>query len=423
MGVPARQTLSVEDPRLALHPARRKGTAPVLIVGAGIGGLAAAIAMAQRGIASHILERRSDFNEEGAGIQIGPNGTKILVKLGVADVLRARVGVPECIRVRDGVSGEELAVLPLGRWIAERHGAPYWVAHRKDLQSALLERARAQPLVRISTGVKLGEVAEFRSSVMAGEDSRSWEGSALIGADGIWSDIRSACFDARRPSFVGKSAIRTVVSAISLPAALRVPEIGLWIGRAAHIVHYPVRAGREIAVVAILDDQEATEDWSAPVAADWVASRVPRFQHTVRQLFAAAADWRKWTLHRLPPLRRWAAGRVALLGDAAHPVLPFLAQGAVLALEDAVVLADALARFDNDRVKSLRWYERQRIGRAARVAAASRRNGQIFRATGALAVARNLALRNFAPERLMARYDWVYGWRSETEPPPLPSSQ
>jgi 2-polyprenyl-6-methoxyphenol hydroxylase-like FAD-dependent oxidoreductase len=402
-----------ETAETALARSRKNRVEPVLIAGAGIGGLAAAIALARRGIASHVLEQRAAFHEEGAGIQIGPNGTRILKQLKVAEALRPRVGLPEAIRVRDGTSGTELARLPLGRWIAARHGAPYWVAHRKDLHAALLQTARAEPLVALSMEFDVAEVAtEGPHVAVASAAGQAWTGKALIAADGLWSTIRPLLFSAEAPRFAGKSAARSVLPLDALPPEFFKQETGVWLSPDAHVVHYPVSAGAELAVAVIVEDEHDDSEWSAPVHPAWVRQHLPACAEPLADLISEAKSWKRWALHTLPPLRSWSRGPVALLGDAAHPVLPFLAQGGVLALEDAVVLAEALHKFPSDVPGALSWYTHRRRGRAARVAAASRRSGAIYHMSGPLARARNFALRSLGPERLMARYDWLYGWTS-----------
>lgn len=402
-----------ENAEAALARARQGPPGPVLIAGGGIGGLATALALARHGIASHVLERRPAFHEDGAGIQIGPNGTRILRRLGVADALRPHVGVPEALRVRDGRTGAELARLPLGRWIAMRHGAPYWVAHRKDLHTALLQTARAEPLIALSMGFDTSEVASDVGHVaVAAENGQAWSGKALIAADGIWSPLRKLLFDAASPKFCGKSAARSVIALDELPEDFHRPETTIWLFRNAHVVHYPVSGGEELAVVVVLDDRHDNVDWSAPVPPSWVQQKMPECAEPLQALILQARVWKQWALHTLPVARHWARGPIALLGDAAHPVLPFLAQGGVMALEDAMVVADALHRF-TDVTTALKWYQRQRRPRALRVARASRRNGRIYHLSGPQAAARNLVLRKVPAQRLMARYDWLYGWRHD----------
>jgi 2-polyprenyl-6-methoxyphenol hydroxylase-like FAD-dependent oxidoreductase len=386
---------------------------PVLIAGAGIGGLAAALALAQRGIATRVLEQRAGFEPDGAGIQIGPNGTRILQQLGVAEALRRHVGEPRCICVRDGASGDVLTRLPLGDWIATRHGAPYWVAHRRDLHTALLQAVQANARVTLQMNVvATGAAGDERGVTLSAENGDAFAGSALIAADGVWSRLRSAVFDCPAPRFSGKSAARSVLAMDSVPAGLRELETTIWLLADAHVVHYPVSGGNELAIVAIVADDSGTQEWSTPVQPSWLAGRMPPCAKLLRDLIAAAPSWRKWALQTATWPRAFASGRIALLGDAAHPVMPFLAQGGVLALEDGAVLAAELSAQIDDAAAALANYSRKRLPRAVRVAEASRRNGVIYHHAGLLARARNAVLRSAPPERLMARYDWLYGWRA-----------
>lgn len=414
MSMPRLDPLANENAEAALAKTRGGKPGPVLVVGAGIGGLATALALARRGIASHVLERRPAFDEEGAGIQIGPNGTRILRSLGVADTLRPHVGIPEALSVRDGRAGTELARFPLGRWMAMRHGAPYWVAHRKDLHAALLQAARAEPHIDLSMGFDASEVAfDDRNVAVASEAGQSWSGKALIAADGIWSPLRTLLFDATKPHFSGKSAVRSVVPIEKLPADFHRNETTIWLFGDAHVVHYPVSGGSELAIIVVLGDQRDTSDWSAPVLPTWVRQNMPECAAPLQELILAASTWKRWALHTLPTPKQWARGPIALLGDAAHPVLPFFAQGAVMALEDAAVLAAALARNPAEIPDALRTYERQRRPRVVRVARASQHNGQIYHLSGPAALARNFVLRHVPGPLMMARYDWLYGWRAE----------
>jgi salicylate hydroxylase len=409
--VPRSATLELDDPGPAVGLARRKPDELVLIAGGGIGGLATALALAQHGIASHVFERRPAFAEDGAGIQIGPNGTKILASLGAADLLRSAAATPDAIRILDATSGRELVRLPLGRWIAARHGAPYWVAHRRDLHAALVARVRAEPLIEISLAAPISTTKSDAGSITARtEDGRSWTADAFIAADGLWSGLRTSLFRSRGLRYAGKCAVRAVVPIDAVPDGLHRTEVHLWLAPGAHVVHYPVRAGHEVAIVAIFDDPNETSDWSTPVAPQWVAHRATKFPARLRELLAQPETWRKWSLYTLRGRQRYTQGRAALLGDAAHPVLPFLAQGGVLALEDAVVIADCLARNPGDVRRALREYERRRRARVAQVTRASRFNGQIYHLAGILASLRNQALGTLPAERLMARYDWLYGW-------------
>jgi salicylate hydroxylase len=390
------------------------GRTSAVIAGGGIGGLATALALARAGIASHVCERRSVFPEEGAGIQIGPNGVRILRTLGVADLLQDRVATPDALSVRDGPTGRELTRLPLGAWIEARHGAPYWTAHRKDLHTALRARATAEPLITMETGVEILKFENFKNGIRAlGAIGQVLTPSILIAADGLWSALREqiALEGGASPVFVGKAAFRTVVDASRLPASLTANAIHIWLAPGAHAVHYPVNAGRDIALIVIIDDESKDAEWEAPASAEAVHEKLRDFAAPLQSLVANAPEWRYWPLYDMRPLTKWTNGRAALVGDAAHPVLPFLAQGAVMALEDAVALAAHLSDSNRSIDASLRSYENARRRRTNRVAVASRRNGSIYHMRGVAALARNGAMKFAPPEMVMKRFDWLYGWR------------
>ncbi|MGQ0457980.1 MAG: FAD-dependent monooxygenase [Hyphomicrobium sp.] len=384
----------------------------VVIAGGGIGGLAAALALAKRGIASVVCEKRAEFSEDGAGIQIGPNGSRILQALGVGDALRGAIATPDALSVRNAASGAELTRLPLGRWIAERHGAPYWTARRRDLHEALVTAAARETSIEVRLGAEVLNWSERADGVdVALAGGESVRARALIAADGLWSNLRAQISDAAPPAPTGKNAFRCVVPRAKLPQVLAANDVHIWLAPGAHAVHYPVRGGDEIALVLIVDDARSDSVWSVAAAPDLSNTAVSRFAPPLRALLEAGADWRTWSLHTAAPLDCWTKGRVALLGDAAHPVLPFLAQGAALALEDAVVLADSLAANPGDAATALSTYAALRRPRANRVAAAATSNGRIYHMRGPLAFARDAVLRTSPAARLMAGYDWVYGWR------------
>jgi salicylate hydroxylase len=384
---------------------------PVLIAGGGIGGLATALALARHGIPSKILERRSAFAEEGAGIQIGPHGMRVLRWLGIDGVVREHAAEPDSIRVMNARSGHELSALPLGTWIGNRHGAPYCTAHRQDLHGALANRATADPLITVTANAEVINATSDHSGVTASlAVGATLAGAALIGADGLWSSLRTKLFDAKPPRFSGKCAYRCVVPSQAVPQSLRRNDVHIWLESGAHIVHYPVRGGRELALVAIFDDSSQTQAWSSDVAVPEVHSRIGSFAQPLQDFIRSAGTWRKWSLFEYPVPAHYTKGGIALLGDAAHPVLPFLAQGAVMALEDACVVAAEIAMTPGDIPSALLRYENNRRARVVRVQSASRRNGQIYHLSGLMAAARNGVLRTLPPERMMAGYDWLYGW-------------
>jgi salicylate hydroxylase len=384
----------------------------LLIAGAGIAGLSAAIALARTGRAVTVFEKRLDASEAGAGIQIGPNGTRILHELGVAPHLLGTVATPETIRVMDGVSGRELTRLALGQDIARRHGAPYWVVHRADLHAALRQTAAALPGVTLRHGAEVTAATTAAGNVTVRlSDGEEASGSALLIADGLWSKLRANVMGSPGLFFTGKCALRTVLPASELPNAISRTDTTIWLRPAAHVVHYPVRAGRELAVVAIFDDRELGETWAADVPAQTIVSRAAAFPQPLRDLLVQPATWRQWSLYQPSAPVRWIRDRIALIGDAAHPPLPFLAQGGVMALEDAVVLAALLdAAAARDIPERLATYERVRRPRTTRVMAASARNGQAYHLDGLMRSARNAVLSAAPPGLLMRQYDWLYGW-------------
>jgi salicylate hydroxylase len=391
------------------------GDRPILIAGAGIGGLSLAIALARQGLPSRVLERRGELAEAGAGIQLGPNAVSALSRLGVADRLKPSIGAPDCLRVHDGRSGQCLAELPLGDWIAKRHQAPYWVAHRADLHAALLETASALPQIELVTA---SEVTSFTPAdggvVAATADGGRHHGVLLVGADGIWSRIRKELWPDFSLTYSGKTASRAVVSRADAPAAFRDMATGVWLSPVGHVVHYPVRGGQEIALVVILKEEWPGEGWGLPVDRDRLIGRLGAFSDRLTAFLSSAREWRRWPLYDPEPLPRWSKGRVTLLGDAAHPVLPFLAQGGALAIEDAETLAAAIRMWPSQPAMAIDAYERTRRPRAIRMQAASRRNGVIYHLSNPASLARDLTLRAVPGQRLMALYDWVYGWRPET---------
>jgi salicylate hydroxylase len=386
---------------------------PVLIAGGGIGGLALALALAQRGRSSLVLERRGVLATEGAGIQLGPNGVRVLRQLGIADALRPHVGEPDSIEVHDGRSGRTLASLPLGDWLAARHGAPYWVAHRGDLHAALLAAAGRDPRITVRSGCEVASAAQTGQRVQAMcASGETVAGEALVGADGLWSSVRRAIAPGVAPQFVGATATRAVIPA-SQAGSLAMPVVGLWLTPGVHVVHYPVRQGSEVAVVVIAAEDWQGTEWDAQADGALLRSRLEGFHPLLADVLARVADWRKWALHRLEPLPGWTAGRITLLGDAAHPMLPYLAQGGVMAMEDALVLARCLADGGGGVEAALLRYEDQRRTRAGRVQALSLRNGRIYHMRPPLAWARNGVLRLLPGARLMAGFDWLYGWQPE----------
>ncbi len=389
----------------------------ILVAGAGIGGLTAALALARKGFRVVIFEQAEELSETGAGIQLSPNATRLLLELDLGDRLRPQVVMPEHLSIRRARTGAEIARMRLGAGIEFRYGAPYWIIHRGDLQAALRDAVSANPDIVLRLGTRVEDFAIHQNGVTVQTRQRDHVGDeravALIGADGLWSRTRAAAGDRSKPRFSGRTAWRATVQTSVMPEIFRGPAVHLWLGRNAHLVHYPVRAGSLINIVAIVNDTWQGEDWSAPGASDDLMGHFGKLSwgDTARGVLQAPGSWLKWALFDRPPLRRRGQGSMTLLGDAAHPMLPFLAQGAAMAIEDAMVLADCLASGRDDIPRALRTYEALRRGRTARVQRAARFTGELYQLAGPLALARNTVLARMGSEKLRSRYDWLYDWR------------
>ena len=396
-------------------------TAPVLIAGAGIGGLTAALAIARHGLPVTLFDQAERLEEAGAGIQLSPNATRVLIALGVAD--RLAVVVPEAVRVRAGSSGRDIAIMPLGAEAARRHGAPYWVVHRADLQRTLLAAVESHSDITLKLGARIDGFASGPQGVTAKvshrEGTGEHRGRALVGADGLWSRLREALGVSTAARFAGRTAWRALAPSDALPPSLREPNVNLWIGPGGHLVHYPVRAGATVNIVAVTSDDWQSTQWSTAADRDEVLARFPPrlWASEARELLAVPQRWQKWALYDRAPSADWGRGPVTLLGDAAHPMLPFLAQGAAMAIEDAFVLAAALASFADDPARALRDYERQRQPRTARVQRAARRNDFVYHLGGLAARVRDAALAALGGRRLLAQYDWIYRWSGPAQSP------
>ena len=386
----------------------------VIVAGAGVGGLTAALALAAKGFRVVVLEQAERLEEIGAGLQLSPNATRILAALGLNDRLAAAVVAPEALRVRT-YRGRDIVRMPLGPFAQRRYGAPYWVAHRGDLQAALAGAVGANPDITLRLGARAEDYALHAKGVTVqvrtAQGADDEHGIALIGADGLWSMLRPRLGDQRPARFVHRTAWRAMLPAKPLVPEFREPVVSLWLGPDAHLVLYPVKAGDAVNLVAIVNDEWHQPGWSAAGMPEELLAHFSRWPPRVRNLLALPDRWGKWALYDRPRLRRWGTGPVTLLGDAAHPMLPALAQGAAMAIEDAYVLADCLARMPDQPVRALRRYERQRRRRTARVQRVARWNSRVYHLKGVAAFLRNRALRSRGGQGLLRRYDWLYGWR------------
>lgn len=388
----------------------------IIIAGAGIGGLTAALALAQRGFRVTVLEQTERLEETGAGIQLSPNAARVLIGLGLEQRIRIDAIAPRAVEIKTS-RGRKLAQVPLGDAAAERYGAPYWVVHRGDLQAALVDAVKANPDIELRLGSHVEDFATHANGITVAcrrqLNTADEQGIALVCADGVWSGLRTRLGHDAPPEFRQRTAWRALVPAEAVAPEFREPAVHLWLGRDAHLVHYPVKAGLLINLVAIVGDQWERPGWSAGGERSEIVARFPEriWSETARTLIARPEAWFKWALYDLAPFRRWSNGPVTLLGDAAHPMLPFLAQGAAMAIEDAAVLAACMAQQPGDLPRALRQYEKARRRRTARVQRAARRNSKIYHLSGGTALARNLYLRAVGGQKLLRRFDWVYDWR------------
>ena len=394
----------------------------IFVAGAGIGGLTAALALADRGFRVVILEKAERLEEAGAGLQLSPNASRVLIDLGLKPRLAASAVVPDAVSVMSARLGREIARLPLGEEASTRAGAPYWVLHRADLQAALQAQVGDNPDIDLRLGCQFEDMAPHAKGLTvvqrSGDTRRQEVALGLIGADGIWSTVRHQLFPQAQPQFSGLIAWRGTLEATQLPREQASRRVQLWMGANAHLVAYPISGGRQINVVAVVSGAWNRPGWSAPgditeIKNVFASSYWPG---NVRMLIGAVDEWRKWALFNVPGAGEWTSGPVALLGDAAHAMLPFAAQGAGMAIEDAAVLAKCLAETRNEGgpaiALAMQRYARLRRPRVGRVQRTARQSGRIYHLAGPAAVARDLVIRMLGPRRMLARQSWIYDWRA-----------
>lgn len=395
-------------------------TRTIVVAGAGIGGLTAALALAAKGFRVVVMEKTERLEEAGAGLQVSPNASRILVDLGLKPRLAGRAVTPESINIMSARAGGEIARLPLGEAASFRAGAPYWVIHRADLQAALQAAVNDHPDIDLRLGCQFEDVTAHAKGLTVvqrrGNVRQSELAVALIGADGIWSAVRHHLFPEVQPQFSGLIAWRGTLDATALPREYTSARVQLWMGSNAHLVAYPISGGRQINVVAVVPGTWNRPGWSAPGEAnDIKGAFASRWPAIARMLVNAVDEWRRWALFTVPDFGEWSHGAVALLGDAAHAMLPFAAQGAGMAIEDAAMLAKALGDHAGDNVvgipAALKRYAKSRRARVLQVQRAARQQGRIYHLAGPLALARDVAIKTMGPQRMLARQDWIYDWR------------
>lgn len=392
----------------------------VIVAGAGIAGLTAALTMAKAGLRVTLLEQADRLLETGAGLQLSPNATRVLTSLGLRERLLSHAVAPHAIRVMSGGSGREIVRIPLAD-AEKKYGAPFWVLHRADLQAALVAAAQASMDITLKLGTRVEDFAAHAKgvSVLGRQDKQVFDerGMVLIGADGIWSNVAARLKRQRPAQFARRTAWRALVPADSVPAEFRAPFVHLWLGLDAHLVHYPVKGGSLINIVGIVHDEWNETGWSAPGEPKEILRHFARWtwHDRARDLIATPQRWLKWALYERKAAFRGGEGPVTLIGDAAHPMLPFLAQGAGMAIEDAAVLAWCLKEYRDDPADALRAYEGARRLRTARAQQVSHKQGGIYGRSGPEALVRNLGMKFMGGDRLRAHYDWIYTWRSPDE--------
>lgn len=407
----------------------------VIVAGGGIGGLACALALARQGVPTVLLEQAAAFGEVGAGLQLGPNATRVLADWGLSDALQACAAFPEALRVRDAHRGSDLGQLRLGAMAIARHGQPYATLHRADLHALLLAAVQEHGLTELRLNARLASFTPSPSGVSTTlDDGSTLTGDTLLGCDGLWSRVRSQLLGAQAVRSSGHLAYRGMVRAADLPAALRANVVTAWLGPRMHVVHYPVRGGEWMNVVAVVHGVlgqghggEAGSDpqsWTHEArAADLQRALGPACSDLLSMIDAVPA-WSLWALNDRPAMagaHEHAQGRVALVGDAAHPLRPYLAQGAAMAIEDAWTIGRLLkpASSSTDWPSVLARFADTRWQRNARVQQHSQRNGRVFHATGLVRWGRDTAM-SWLGEGLLDN-PWLYDGPPEPEQDPTPS--
>jgi salicylate hydroxylase len=384
---------------------------PILIAGGGIGGLATALGLARQGFCSVVLEKAAVLGEVGAGIQLGPNAFHAFDWLGVGDTARAMAIYVDRLRLMDALTAEEICHIDLGERFRARFGNPYAVIHRGDLHGVLLAACRRSDAIglRISTEVVGYERdAGGVSAVLA--DGGRLHGRALIGADGLWSKVRRQLVGDGAPLVSGHTTYRSVIPTGQMPEALRWNAATLWAGPKCHIVHYPLQDWRAFNLVVTCQNDAPEPVAGKPVPAAEVLAGFHHVHPLARQIIQQGRDWKLWVLCDRDPVMEWVDGEVALLGDAAHPMLQYFAQGACMAMEDAVCLAQMLATHQGEVAPALLAYQARRRLRTARVQLQSRAIGEhVYHPAGAHAALRNAIMAGKSQDEWCDTLAWLYG--------------
>ena len=386
---------------------------PVLVSGGGIGGIAASLALVRRGFSVKVLERAAELGEIGAGIQLGPNAFAAFDALGIGEIARARAVYTDEMVMHDAIDEYCVGRIPTGDAFRERFGNPYAVSHRADVHRSLLEGAQSTNRIDVATSTPVERVEQDEAGVTVFDAKGGrHRGLALIGADGVKSAVRRQ-FVGDEARVSGHVVYRAVVDKAEFPVDLQWNAASIWVGPNCHLVHYPLRGGEQYNVVVTFHSRDA-EQWSVREGSRAeVQSYFDGICPRARQLIDLPKDWKRWATADRDPIAQWNFGRATLLGDAAHPTLQYLAQGACMAMEDAVTLGEALRVHDNDFGRAFDRYQRSRVARTARIVLSAREMGRIFHAKGVERLVRNDLWKGRSPERFYDAMEWLYGWKVE----------
>ncbi|WP_114971978.1 3-hydroxybenzoate 6-monooxygenase [Rhodoferax ferrireducens] len=383
---------------------------PVIVAGGGIGGLAAALALVRQGFTVKVLEQAPEIGEIGAGIQLGPNAFHAFDALGVGDKARSRSVFTDEMVMHDALDETLVGRIPTGEAFRQRFGNPYAVIHRVDVHLSLLEGAQETGKVEFLTSTRIERVEQDDTGVTVyDQHGTAHRGVAVIGADGVKSVVRSQYVN-DPPRVTGHVVYRSVIDKKDFPKDLQWNAASIWVGPNCHLVHYPLRGGEQYNVVVTFHSRKP-EAWGVTEgSAEEVQSYFQGICPKARQLIDLPKQWKRWATADREPIGQWSFGRATLLGDAAHPTTQYMAQGACMALEDAVTLGEALRVCDNDFIKAFDLYQNSRITRTARIVLSGREMGRIYHAKGVERLVRNSLWRGRTPERFYDAMEWLYGW-------------
>jgi salicylate hydroxylase len=383
---------------------------PVIVAGGGIGGLAAALALVRQGFNVQVLEQAPEIGEIGAGIQLGPNAFHAFDALGVGDKARGRAVYTDYMVMHDALDEYQVGKIPTGEAFIKRFGNPYAVIHRVDVHKSLLEGAVETGKVEFITNTRVERVEQDETGVTAFcANGKTYKGQALIGAEGGKSVVRQQYVN--DPARVtGHVVYRAVVEKEDFPEDLRWNAASIWVGPNCHLVHYPLRGGEQYNVVVTFHSRNK-EEWGVTDGnKEEVESYFQGICPRARQLIELPKTWKRWATADRDPIDTWVFGRAAILGDAAHPTTQYLAQGACMAMEDAVTLGEALRVHHNDWTKALALYQKSRVARTARIVLSAREMGRLYHAKGVERLVRNDLWKGRTPERFYDAVEWLYGW-------------